>query len=432
LLSLSNMRLNLTLAVAAAAILLCSCGNGSSGTVQEAPELSELMQTVPSDALAVLDFSRCDKGMQMQLDSTSAISRLDLKDFRSSRMMLSYVYMGKLVPLLAIETGRASADTSASVRSLLEQADTNRIFTRFLSGGVPGGRHSIVLLTTSEALIPSVERHLESDASILDAPHFAEALAMTGGKTDHIYLRNSGLDRTLPRNFLTRYISRRQTTRFLQNAADWLVADASGGPEKLTVDAVYSDSYSQYARFLQDIGTGESKVPAVLPSDTEFVLDIQVGGDFRSRYEDYLDACVRLDGYKAGLAELKNRSGKSPLTWEKELKVREVAAVNWNNRKVVLIRPDKTPKEAALAVNPYSGFPAALYGDAFAIDNDQYSAVSGKWIVTGSEPDVNAFIQTSAFLSESRWPSKDLKFVVYGPGLILSCNGRNVLINIVN
>ena len=214
------MRLNLTLAFAMIATMLCSCGNRPSGTVQEARQLPELMQTVPSDALAVLDFSRVDKGMRMQLDSTSAISRLNLRDFRSSRMMLSYVYMGKLVPLLAIEAGRAGADTSSAVRSLLGQADTCGVFSRFLAGGVEGGRHSIVLLSTSEVLIPSVERHLESGASIIDAPRFSEALAVTGGRTDHIYFRNAGLDRTLPRDYLSRYLSRRQMSLFLQKAAE--------------------------------------------------------------------------------------------------------------------------------------------------------------------------------------------------------------------
>ena len=424
------MRLNLTLAFAMIATMLCSCGNRPSGTVQEARQLPELMQTVPSDALAVLDFSRVDKGMRMQLDSTSAISRLNLRDFRSSRMMLSYVYMGKLVPLLAIEAGRAGADTSSAVRSLLGQADTCGVFSRFLAGGVEGGRHSIVLLSTSEVLIPSVERHLESGASIIDAPRFSEALAVTGGRTDHIYFRNAGLDRTLPRDYLSRYLPRRQMSLFLQKAADWMVVNAADGPEKLLVTPVFSDTYSQYTRFLEDVGTGESRLLPVLPTDTEFVIDLVVGKDFRGSYEDYLDACVRLDAYRAGLAELKNQSGKSPLTWEKELKVKEVAVVNWNNRKVVLVRPDKAPKAAGTDVNPYQGFPAVLYGAAFALDNDRYAGMAGKWIVSGSEPDVEAFLQASAFLSESRWPSKDLKFVVYGPGMIFSCSGRGMFMNL--
>jgi hypothetical protein len=112
------------------------------------------------------------------------------------------------------------------------------------------------------------------------------------------------------------------------------------------------------------------------------------------------------------------------------LKVKEVAVVNWNNRKVVLVRPDKAPKAAGTDVNPYQGFPAVLYGSAFALDNDRYAGVAGKWIVSGSEPDVEAFLQASAFLSESRWPSKDLKFVVYGPGMIISCCGRGLFMNL--
>lgn len=391
--------------------------------------LPELMRTVPSDALAVLDYSRCDKGMQMQLDSNTALSKLDLKGFRSSRMVLSYVFMGGLVPVLAIDAGRASADTTADVRALLAQADTLKLSSSFLAGGIPGGKRAVVLISTSEAALPSVDRHLESHSSIVQAPGFAEAFRITGGREDWIYLRNSGLDKSLPRNFLSRYLSARQTINFLQGCADWLVADASDGSGKMSVYPVSNGAMSQYVTVLEASDAAECKISSILPQDTEFVLDIAIGPDFRRHYEDYTDARSKLEHYNKRLAELRKSSGEDPEAWEREAKIQEVAVVQWNNRKVVLYRPAKAPKGGEIDKNPRPGFTGALYGSAFELDNDQYCAPCGKWVVMGSEPDVAAFLQTSSFMQTSGWPQKECKFVAYAPSFMIYGNNKNIVLN---
>lgn len=423
------MSIKRTLSIILAAAAICACGSKKGEPVPES-ELPELMQTVPSDALAVLDFSRCDKGMDMQLDSTTAINRLDLKEFRSSRITISYVFMGKLVPVLAIEAGRASADTSEAVRSLIRQADTLGISSMFLPQGVPGGRHSIVLLTTSQAAIPSVDRHLESHSSIVEAPGFSDAYRISGGKPDFIYLRNSGVDKTLPRTFLSRYISPRLTARFLQGAADWMVINAGDGADKLEMSTVDNGSYSQYVNLLADLEPAESRLASVLPQDTEFVIDLPIGDGFRGHYEDYLDACRMLESYNAGIAELRKNAGISPVDWEKSNGIKEVAIVHWNNRKVVLYRPAKGSRSEEIVKNPYAGFPALLYGGVFELDNDLYCGNCGKWVVTGSEPDVTAFLQTSNYLQASDWPQKNCKFAVLGPGMMFSWSKDKLMLNL--
>lgn len=416
-----------------AILAMCSCGgNHTAGEPEFIREsrIPELLFTVPSDALVVMNFDKCSKGMTMLVDSTASIARLDLSGFQNSRMALSYVFTGRLIPVLALDAGKAAADTTEAVKDLMAQADSLGLRQMYLPEGAREGHRACIILSTSEAALPSVDRHIETGASILDAPDFLRAVTQADGRQDMIYFRNSGADKTLPRNFLSKFLSRRQLTVFVQKFADWTLLDVSGAPDKIALDAVRNNEYTYFANLLDDMESGESKLAQMLPAGTDFAIDLIIEGDFRERYEDYLDASVRLDGYKAGLAELKESSGISPTAWEKENRIREVAIIHWNNRKVLLVRPAKSPESMDIEPNPYAGFVAALYGNAFTTENDLYHASAGHWIISGSEPDVETYINSTSFLQEQGWPSKDTKFVVYRPGDMVSWTKKGFTANL--
>lgn len=409
----------------------CGRGGGEAGDVLPESRVPELLLTVPSDALAVVDMSGAEKVNSMLVDSSSVISRLDLRDFRGHRAVLSYVYTGSPVPILALDAGKTARDTSRIVRSMMEQAEELGIFCMYLPEGPRPGRRCALILSPSESALPSVDRHIGSCSSILDAPGFGHALHVTSGESDFIYIRNSGLDKLLPRTFMSRYLPRRQSAQFLQSAADWTLLETADSPARMPVRFLSGDSGTYFANTLSGLDPGESRVCSILPRDTEFVLDIPVGRNFRDRYENYLDARSALDSYKAAMIGIKAAAGVHPAAWEKAERIQEVAVVQWNNRKVVLVRPAKTPDiPADVQPNPCAGFPAVLYGAPFSLDNDMYRASFGKWIVTGSEPDVEAFISSTQTFQEPRWPQKECRFVVYSPSLMLSWSKKGFILNV--
>ena len=165
-----------TLALLLALPLLLCCGNPARKTdapVQE-KRIPELLAAVPSDALGVLCFDRCADGLRLY-DSTSVLHKLDLSEFRNARMALSLCYNGSLVPVLALDTRRAEADSAAVLNELLAQAASLKVSSHYFAP--EEGRPGMVILSPSEAQITAVRRHVTQQTSILDAPYFRQALS---------------------------------------------------------------------------------------------------------------------------------------------------------------------------------------------------------------------------------------------------------------
>ena len=148
----------------------------------------------------------------------------------------------------------------------------------------------------------------------------------------------------------------------------------------------------------------------------DFVLNVQTGSNFRTLYEQWMDANNSKSLYSTQLALLKRSAGFDPLDWESDLRIREVALVRWNNREVLLARRSRNSKDEGISVNEMSGFIPALYGKIFSIANDQYCANIGQWSVFGSEPDVEAFLAIKENFDDKRWPQKDCRFAIYYNG----------------
>ena len=131
------------LALLAALPLLFACGNPSAKTdaARDARRIPELLAAVPSDALAVVCYDRLEEGLRL-LDSTSVLRQLNLTAFKQSKMALSLCYNGSLVPVLALETGRAEADSVSAVRTLLAQAATLRLQTEYVQADAETKRNA--------------------------------------------------------------------------------------------------------------------------------------------------------------------------------------------------------------------------------------------------------------------------------------------------
>ena len=410
-------------AIAIALLAVLSCSQPS---VEK--HVPELLNFIPSDAVAVASYDRvCD--VLTLVDSSSVLRNINFGRLRNSKAALSFCYTTSLVPVLALDTGKAESDTTAAIASILAQADTLGLRADYIHDASQSGRRGALVITTSATELNSVQRHYDGNASILDAPSFSEALEKCITAKNWVIFRNSGADKYIPRSFLMNYVPRREFIAFMQKCADWTtVAHQEKG--KYIMDAVCGDFDTYYAKVLAAQPYSQSKLGSLLPRSTEFAIDLPISNpEFRDAYEHYLDACVKLEKYESRFTELKKESGKSPLDWEKELDIREVAVVKWNNRAVSLVKAGRGDRTQEAAPNPWRGFLPALYGSAFSIPDDSSYACSEGWYIFGGEEDLEAFLLCDHGI-EGSWPSKHTNLVVYKPGMMLDWNKEGVFLNI--
>lgn len=412
------------IALLAALPLLFACGNPApkTGDVRRIPEL---LAAVPSDALAVICYDRLEEGLPL-LDSTSVLHKLNLTAFKQSQMALSLCYNGSLVPVLALDAGRAEADSASAVSALLAQASVLKLQAQYVRPDAETKRRGFVLITPSDAQLTAVRRHLTEHTSILDAPGFRQALAVAAGR-DFVAFRGGGApERLAPKSWLRDFFPRRPLTRFLGSVANWTVLTSTAGGFDVVPVCEQDDAF--YANILSSLPPGDSRLGAILPGGTRFALALPVSlPQTREAVDRWQDASVRLTAYQKRLEALRRESGKDPLKWELEQSVREVALVHFGGGAVALVRPVKPATERELHENPWRGFLPALYGDAFALADDSCTASSRGWQIYGSQEAVSAFIEAARPAEAAvAWPGKGCRFVIYQPGKTLAWGKKGI------
>ena len=406
--------------------LLFSCGQPprKAEAVREERRIPELLAAVPSDALAVICYDRLSEGMRL-LDSTSVLHRLDLKAFRNAKMALSLCYNGSLVPVLALDAGRAEADSASAAGALLAQAAALRLHAEYVRPDAESRRRGFVLITPSDAQLTAVRRHLSGYTSILDAPGFRQALAEAASSEFIIFRGGGAPERLAPKGWLKDFFPRRELTSFLGSVADWTVLTPDG--DGFSVKPVCDGDDAYFANILAAFPCGDSRLADILPAGTRFALDLPVAlPQAREAVERWQDASVRLTRYNKRLDALREQSGKDPRKWEKEIDVREIALVHGEGGPVVLVRPAKAATEREMQDNPWRGFLPALYGSAFALADDSCFACTRGWQIYGSPDAVGAFIDAERPETKPEWPAKGTRLVVYQPDKTLAWGKKGI------
>jgi hypothetical protein len=395
--------------VLAAALTLAACsGGGGEGPAAEAPEM---LRAVPSDALSVGIFSRCDNAMANMLDSTSVLFKLDYGKLARQKAVIALCDVGSLEPLLILETSKLRheggvpvADTIPQAASLARQADSLRLYSEQLAFD----KHNVLLVSPSATVMTVVRRHLASESSILDAPNF-DGVLEAAGSSDAIIWRNSGAAKLFKLDVCS--IPRKQMTGFLKGTTEWTVLCG----DKLRTVQPRTERY--LCNFLDAAGDGQSKLGSFFPPEPELLIDIPIADrqEWRKLYETMLDARVELEGYEKRIAALRKATGKSPLDWEKENDIQEVVYVATKDWTINMVRTAKAAKgsgkgHSEVQANPRTGFIAALYGEPFS-SADSCFIRSGNWIISGPR----AVLDTLRPATVKGWPSKAAA-VVQVPG----------------
>jgi len=369
--------------------IVSSCNPDAQGPSSEAPEL---LEAVPSDVIAVGIFGDLDRGLDRMIDSTSVLLNVDYGKLARAKAVVAYCDLGALAPLVIMEAGKASADTLAAAASVLSQADTLGIPHAY----VTLDNHNALLLSSSETVITVASRNLASETSILDAPGFDKVAPQIPGSDVTIY-RNRGAARLFRGLFSGTMAS--SAVSFIRDASDWMLQTDE------EIIPVQPEAEKYYANFCNSLQEAPVKLPAVLPAESLFLVDIPIASldAYRHSYELWLDARVALEKYNRRLSEVWRKSGQDPRAWERDSDVKEVAVVTTPAGRINFVRVKDKAASDGISTNPQTGFVRALYGEIFA-DADSCMTRSGNWIISGSRAALESYEASGE--GSRDWPSK--------------------------
>ena len=408
-----------TLAALAASIFLCSCADGSSSDNSEVKGF-ELLSYVPSDACGLIVCEKLAPGLENLFDSGSVFRELFYGKLSDCKMVISYHYVGSLVPMIAVDLGRSQSDARQAA-ALIEESAFHELEARIVHSPAELSRRSVLLVCSSAPILDAVERHMEAHTSVLEVAGMPDALEKAPSKGDVVIFRNDAIGNLLPKDFLSKYVPRKQIIGFIKGYSNWTVMHLTGAEPagrgvylSYKVRAVYPDDFSKSAPVFDQQGFGESKIASILPQGTTYVVDQPIASveTFIEARKKNLDATGGLNRFSNTCAQLRKATGTDPVKWAEETDFKEVAKVSWKGEEVVLLRPAKPLVSHNVRFNTHRGFVTTLFGQAYALADDSHAACIGNWLIMGSEQAVKHFMSSEARQKLHYWPTKGVKAVV--------------------
>lgn len=453
-----------------------------SGVSDDSYELSlsdddfRLFQAVPSDAVAVMHFDRLDKIPQMFSDSasagscfvskgfkeflasvSSAVESRQLQNLKSSETVVSFHYEGSPVPLLVVDICRAGASLPEDFYTLRQLASDAGYTSQSLDcskladGKSALSSRTVLLLSPSDLVITSSERHISQGISVLDKDEFRQA-AYSGFGGSTLFLSNQEITKILPSFLDVKY---RKKGSFLKSVSDWCLLSLNRPSEtrfELSGRLFAEDGFDRYLNVLRSDTPSESKLMEILPSYTVSFFDIPV-----SDVNLFADACARFADstigrmkYDQNLDALGKRTGVKPQIWAESLDIKELALASFclgdELETLLLVRPGNPDPRMIFGQSsdiesigkyvpsvsgyPYFDYASALFGSLFDMGKDACCTYISGWIVAGSKAAVSEYVEGRAldttlksyFAGTSSTDLADLRSVDFAAYLSLSDN----------
>lgn len=329
---------------------------------------------IPSDAVLVQTYSESDVFPAMS----------------GSQMAMSlHYYSGKLGRLYAMYEG---TDTAAVIKTMREAK---------ASGYSVLKENGMILISDSETLLRSSQRHLEKGISVLDATGFKEAVSAVDGK-NMLYISNAHFGKLLPvlmpRPYSLYY-------GFMERLADWCVFDISDTEDQISLmgTLLHESDPSDFMTVFENMKPAVSTLSGILPSYTIFAasLPLKEVTAYVDAYQSYLDSRQKLQVYQAAQRRLGLKI--SPVDLLKRWNVREVAVASFKTGSAIetvnLMKVD-SPELSTLFqgtdVTSLKGYVPAVYqwgypsllssvfGDFFSRTDETCFTYMDGWVVTGS------------------------------------------------
>lgn len=416
-----------------------SAAAGGDDATASAAASRPLLEAVPTDAAMVLYSSSFRDGIGMLGDSTlilgalsggdsnefkgfiTAISKLSessqMRSVRRSAMAISLHYSGSLTPLLILDVAKAGTD-STEAEILLEKKAAEMALS-YSSPEISGNGESrldgrrILLISPSQSLIQSAERHIAGHVSVTGSDGFASVASSLGGEVV-IMFSGAGTSR-LASSFLTREFARK--AGFVKDFSKWTGLSVEKTEPFCATGIVSSDNGTKLlANMLSSLAPGESAVAEMLPSDVRFCCSVQIAdvAAYIQSYRKYLDAAGRLAKYNSAGRTLTGVSSKALEQWAVSLDIKELSyaefAAQGGDASVVMLRPGKPDCSlmfgadvfrnlkngtGQIAASKYCRYPAAVFGDSFATA-DSSAVYYGGWLIFGFPEVLKSFTASAS------------------------------------
>lgn len=423
-------------AVVVAGVVALYSGQGSKKEIPDgksffrASSAMPILNVVPTDAAMVLHCGAFRNELEVLTDSTSLLGPLfsgtqrnsfdsfvslaakaladgKLNPLKNSESTISIHYAGDLVPLLLVESGVTTADSTNCVGLLMSFADSAGLSCKLIepSSEYPATfrKKAVLAFSPAESLVKSAYRHIGSGSSVLDDEDCSNVVNGLGGGTS--LLLNTSYSGQLAASLCARGF--RKHASFLKNYTGWVGLDiARDGDNTLTLNGVMSspDSPSFYSKVHSGIEPSESGMYGILPAQTIFAASLTFNDvdSYLKAYRKYLDAAGTLSKYNASINAISKEQGVSPEAWLKALNINEVCssllAIDGNVEHVLLLKAGKENcselfrNQGIKSLKNYDGSVLAsglfasiptVFGGIFSQADSTYIYKDG-WLINGS------------------------------------------------
>lgn len=387
-------------------------GTAASKDKQSAGRDYALMSAIPADAVAVLRFEGLESAVSALCSENSTLQMLvgakerkgkffsfldSLYNEKSKSLLytceteISFHYIGELKPLLIIDAAKSKSPESAEISKVKSVAGHFGLYAEYIDAGEFTSndnvlkKRSLLMVSPSDILIQSSQRHLKRSVSILDTEGFSESVGMVAGD-DMLIVPNANLKKIISGTISSSY---RADAEFLAKFSDCVAFDIASNSEDGLSLWGKSHSGADPRNFLNVYGSvnpSKSEISDLLPSYTVFVAavpfdDVAAYHSAYMKFAETLALARKLDGDRKNLQK---KYGTDPLVWAKCLDLKEIAVAKFRiagkMEKVLLVRVGNKDEEMVF----HPGFVSTLFGSLFAMPDASGFIVKDSWMIVGS------------------------------------------------
>lgn len=408
-------------------------------------DLHSLANTFCGDASA-LGFYRDGAFMAFLSSVDRKISAREISSLKNAGAVLSFHYDGKLVPLLIIDAAKSGNTLPDDFYVVRSAADSAGLFSsaldcsRLADKGTYLEKRNILLISASDVLLKSSERHISQSVSVLDQKGFCEALPSVSGGVGRLYISNDNISKLFAEVFAPEY---RRYADFFRRISKWCAFSFDNTSVEhlfMSGTAICGSGHEEFMNVFESTPAASASAAEILPSYTVTAFSLPVADEASSidAYAKFADTKMGQVKYDASLASLRKRTGLSPEKWAELIDIQEVAVGGFymgdSFENVLLLRTGKpdlntlfkdsevpSMKNYVPAVHDFAfaGFASALFGSLFSVrDETKFTYIDG-WVIAGSRAAVEEYASGRAL--ETR-----LSEYMSGAGLESRTDGRNV------
>ena len=390
----------------------------------------ELLRCVPTDALAIAQFSDFSDFSEVLTDSSSILFPFInietsgklvsiLKNKKLSHSVLS-IHKAVDLELIFIADFSRELKTVEQTDAFVAQMEESDLFTMDLGDGLRA-------VSTSGVVCESAKRHIESDISVLDSKGLVNAVSETVQK-DRLLISMKNIAKLLPYSLNRPYDGK---VNLLKSSGDWVAfALKSIDDDALSIkgNISYELGNSDFLTVLNSSKPAKSNVSKMIP---KYAVSFQALPfvdcmEYINAFENYYDHSVGFGRLLAKQNELKKKTKVSPKEWANALDIKELAkstSVDASGKSDLLyLRLGKVNESLIFkgtgvenqndykrTVEPflYTGFISSLFGPYFSIDDESLFILLRDWMIIGSKKSLEAYLESDIYVNNLHEYMKD-------------------------